>query len=418
MLACLGAVCIPIALALGSLGRQLSGDYGSIVFLVAILLVPAGAATFRLGKRMIRRPLGTFPERDIALYLRSFRDDRDGKRSPWAFPLGISTRLATEEEQLSYAFSAFGYFLTISDPRRSIPHLGARRAKLAADWMPLVEDFAQSANIVIIRVGDTEGLLREVDYCSSWLPLEKIILVMSEDMASYAAMRKRIKGRRGVVLPEYYPQAGLAKSVRGLVYFDAREQAHLVHVRSSWFSWYRVRSSTAAIERALDGKFQLAGIAGPERPAARRRGLALAVDAMILVVFSWAMSHADVSETAATWGIAFFWLAYSVGFELSPIRATPGKPLFGLRILSHVGLRCPVWFLLTRHASRLFSLPSGLCFIPCILLGVECQDPVPRVGGTRPVLGLSEVDGCVGPRWKLACGCTLQSMRQRLGRAK
>jgi len=172
-------------------------------------------------------------ERPI-LYLRSFIDDRRG-----AQVVGRST----EEEQLAFALNDIGPFITIGRPGEDVPQVGAGRIYVKPDrWMEVVEDFMSEAQLVIMRIGRSEGFWWEFRKAVEKVSPERLVILVPSNKALYEEFQVAVEKILPVRLPPYrldtrdygvvgrsfywiffklFPQVGNTGSLKGLLYFDA-----------------------------------------------------------------------------------------------------------------------------------------------------------------------------------------------------
>ena len=115
------------------------------------------------------------------LYLRSFNDD-----SETSVPIKSSGMYYTEEEILVSSLEKLGTAVAIGRPGEPAPPLGAKRIYVSDDqWQDKVRQMSADARLVIFRLGETEGLKWEWDYCLDTIEdLSKLLLVVPETMTS------------------------------------------------------------------------------------------------------------------------------------------------------------------------------------------------------------------------------------------
>ena len=119
--------------------------------------------------------------RTPVLYLRSFGDDATAARVD-EMPGALSTALlsvSTREEQLVEALGAFGPVIAVGRPREPLPHLGAARFYLPFhDWQPGVLRLMELCRLIVLRLGEGDGLWWEVDQASTTQPAGKLVLLV------------------------------------------------------------------------------------------------------------------------------------------------------------------------------------------------------------------------------------------------
>jgi hypothetical protein len=116
--------------------------------------------------------------RPDVLYLRSFRAD-----ASMAKRLGLST----EEEDLAEAVRPFGDLIAIGRPGERLPLPGAARTYFTNDeWQTQVLERMSQAPLVILRAGESDGLLWECRQAFTTLPPKRVvILVLDLKAAEY-----------------------------------------------------------------------------------------------------------------------------------------------------------------------------------------------------------------------------------------
>ena len=115
------------------------------------------------------------------LYLRGFGDDRHAARIdeiPGALAQGL-VGLHSREEQLVGALGAFGPVIAVGRPGEPLPHLGAARFYLPFDdWQPGVRRLMDLSQLIVLRLGEGEGLWWEVEQASTTQPPAKLVLLL------------------------------------------------------------------------------------------------------------------------------------------------------------------------------------------------------------------------------------------------
>jgi hypothetical protein len=113
------------------------------------------------------------------LYLRSFDSDTGAITSSWWKPIFLPFRfgiIETDEEALSRVLSRIGSFIAIGDPHDWVLVVGASRVYRADDaWQRTIRDLINRACLVIIRVGETPGLLWELETVAELIGYNKVV---------------------------------------------------------------------------------------------------------------------------------------------------------------------------------------------------------------------------------------------------
>ncbi|HEX7306617.1 hypothetical protein [Lentzea sp.] len=119
--------------------------------------------------------------REPVLYLRGFEDDRTAAvvdDLPGALSSGLLP-IHSREEQLVGALGAFGPVVAVGRPQERLPHLGAARFYLPGDdWQDGVLALMDLAQLIVIRLGEGEGLWWEVEQARANQPPAKLVLLV------------------------------------------------------------------------------------------------------------------------------------------------------------------------------------------------------------------------------------------------
>lgn len=127
--------------------------------------------------------------RKPVLYLRGFGDDPDSAvvdGVPGALASGLLS-VHTREEQLIGALGAFGPVIAVGRPGERLPHLGAARFYLPGDdWQTGVLKLMELSQLIVLRLGEGEGLWWEVDQAQATQPPHKLVLLVPGDRPDLA----------------------------------------------------------------------------------------------------------------------------------------------------------------------------------------------------------------------------------------
>jgi hypothetical protein len=103
------------------------------------------------------------------LFLRSFADENIANPE--------NTLGSRYETKLVKALTRIGPVIAIGKPGEELPELGAGRLYVAhGDWKRAVEELMVRAKLVVIQIGNSEGILWEVERSLKSLPPSKILL--------------------------------------------------------------------------------------------------------------------------------------------------------------------------------------------------------------------------------------------------
>ncbi|HEX8864464.1 MAG TPA: hypothetical protein VF821_02300, partial [Lentzea sp.] len=115
------------------------------------------------------------------LYLRGFGDDPDAAvvdELPGALSSGLLS-IHSREEHLIGALRAFGPVVAVGRPGEQLPHLGAARFYLPGDdWQSGVLRLMELSQLIVLRLGDGDGVWWEVDQACATQPPGKLVLLM------------------------------------------------------------------------------------------------------------------------------------------------------------------------------------------------------------------------------------------------
>lgn len=114
------------------------------------------------------------------LYLRGFDDDHTAAvvDDLGTLPSGLLS-IHSREEQLVGALGAFGPVVAVGRPGEPLPHLGAARFYLPGDdWQTGVRTLMDMAQLIVLRLGEGEGLWWEVEQARTTQPPGKLVLLV------------------------------------------------------------------------------------------------------------------------------------------------------------------------------------------------------------------------------------------------
>ncbi|MBR0237643.1 MAG: hypothetical protein IJQ39_06115 [Thermoguttaceae bacterium] len=114
------------------------------------------------------------------LYLRSFNDDFETNK-----PL-VGADFNTEEEILVKSLKNLGMVVAIGRPSEPAPPLGAKRIYVSNDqWQDKVQELSADARLVVLRLGETEGLKWEWEFCLDTIEdISKLLLIVPASISS------------------------------------------------------------------------------------------------------------------------------------------------------------------------------------------------------------------------------------------
>lgn len=123
------------------------------------------------------------------LYLRSFDADSHGARvHGWL----------TEEEQLAEALTPIGRVIAVGRPGERLPSVGATRLYFAdREWQGNVARLIADARLVVIRAGQTPGLIWEAQWLAAHAAPQRVLL-LGEGRAAMLGLLNAVRDARGM----------------------------------------------------------------------------------------------------------------------------------------------------------------------------------------------------------------------------
>ena len=172
----------------------------------------------------------TTDPRPPVIYMRSFKDDAAASMPVMSGPPGwailFPKELVTEEEIVAHILNDFGPMVTIGKPGEQLRELGAARMYVSdQEWQEKVAALMRSAKLVVLRLGQTEGLWWELEQSIGKLRPEQLLVFVPRvrEKAAREAIRRRAEALFPKPLPEFTRSDKLVAGVgllRGILYFD------------------------------------------------------------------------------------------------------------------------------------------------------------------------------------------------------
>ncbi|MEV7770976.1 transferase [Kitasatospora sp. NPDC086791] len=235
------------------------------------LLLFGGLATLGAGLLVIRRtrPYAGRPAaqallrdgREPVLYLRSFDDDEIAAQIDDGADFNINTR----EEQFVGALGVIGPVIAVGQPSEPLPRLGAARFYLPLDdWKSTVLRLMDLSQLIVLRLGQGDGLWWEVEQVRATQPAGKLLLLAPGGPSDLVA-------RLNDHLPVPVPPGGLGPDehwISAVIVFDELWTPRVFPVgprRTGWRSWMRspglgaVETSTLHVARAVQAALASVG---------------------------------------------------------------------------------------------------------------------------------------------------------------
>ncbi len=127
--------------------------------------------------------------RKPVLYLRGFGNDPEAAildEVPGMLSTGMLS-IHSREEHLIGALGAFGPVVAVGRPGEQLPHLGAARFYLPGeDWQAGVLRLMELAQLIVLRLGDGDGVWWEVAQARATQPPGKLVLLVPGDRPDLA----------------------------------------------------------------------------------------------------------------------------------------------------------------------------------------------------------------------------------------
>ncbi|MEU9040467.1 MULTISPECIES: transferase [unclassified Kitasatospora] len=251
------------------------------------LLLFGGLAALAAGFLILRRtrPYAARPAaralllsgRQPVLYLRSFGDDDSAAQVDDVAEINLHTR----EEQLAGALGAVGPVIAVGRPEERLPHLGAARFYLPLDdWKPTVLRLMDLSQLIVLCLGQGDGLWWEVEQARTTQPAKKLVLLVPGGAPS------DLVARLSAYLPEPVPSEGSGTGehwISAVIVFDDSWTPRVFPVGlrlKGWRGWNQ-RASLGARET-------------PAAEVARAVGTALASSGprrRTMVLRAWFVTH-------------------------------------------------------------------------------------------------------------------------------
>ena len=214
----------------GTAGLIFVSPGGPLIGVGVILLAFGALQVINLGRRM-RSPgavatLRSDPRAPV-IYLRPFRDDgvlwhlsflRSHRRfSPTAF------LNRTYEQRLAHGLKGLGPFVAIGSPGENRPDLGASRFYVKDPyWQQTVSDLINTAQLVVLHTGESDGLIWECHQALEQCPPEKLILCLEMDAETgEKPITKRYHNFRNKTLDMFRKPLPKEIGAAQLIYFES-----------------------------------------------------------------------------------------------------------------------------------------------------------------------------------------------------
>lgn len=143
-------------------------------------------------------------KRDPIIYLRSFSVDNSDE--PLAFvaaALRPLWRFVTIEESLALIFQKVGPMVAVGCPGELIQPQGIPRLYSSSEWQPFVKNLMRSSALILIRIGNTNGLWWEISEAIQLADPKRLLLacISTGDVREYKEFARRVNS----LLPKPLP---------------------------------------------------------------------------------------------------------------------------------------------------------------------------------------------------------------------
>jgi hypothetical protein len=176
-----------LALFFGALVRAGVVELSPIQLIAIGTVYAAVFATLLLGTRWLQKRAALYAEKAMledtrppVLYLRPFQQDVAGERVVSilsALGLNAAFFTFTLEERLTALFWNVGPVISVGRPGEKLPPIGAARLYLGeAEWQDKVAQLMKDARLVVISVGETQGVLWELAQLAGRCEPRKILV--------------------------------------------------------------------------------------------------------------------------------------------------------------------------------------------------------------------------------------------------
>jgi tetratricopeptide (TPR) repeat protein len=129
--------------------------------------------------------------RPPVLYLRSFGSDPLSQVGGW-------------EEQFVSVLKDIGPVIALGKPEEKLPPLGAARHYAGdTDWQELILDWFSKAALVVLRIGETEGVWWELEQALRFVQPERLLLLVPAKRDEYKKFRDQVRLIARQDLPEF-----------------------------------------------------------------------------------------------------------------------------------------------------------------------------------------------------------------------
>ena len=229
-------------------------------------------------------------KRPPVIYLRSFKDDKVTSHpiSESGMPL-----FYTEEEYLVDVLNEFGPCVAIGQPGEKLPELGAARMYLDNNiWQDKVREFLAASQLIVLRAGNTQNFLWEVEQSARSLRPEHIVILIPRQKNIYDQFRLRANQYLPKPLPENSKEPAIIWGMRGMgslsgyIYFDQDWTSHFIKFLYKTSFWEREYLSLPKyiIQHSLAPVYERFGMSIPKRESGSLSALVVSFILAVLLL--------------------------------------------------------------------------------------------------------------------------------------
>lgn len=191
--------------------------------------------------------------RPPVLYLRSFKDDGAAVLAPGEQRIAQRVMSVVEppspEQELADILGRLGPVVAIGKPGEVLPELGAARLYVAHDrWQAKVDELMTKAAMVVIRIGDSPGVVWEIDRALARVVRQRIVFAFLNGASVAPLIKERLAPALGSEWEHAMAQptggwmswvwSDPRRRIGSFVYFRRDGAPHAVAV-SNWPPWGR-----------------------------------------------------------------------------------------------------------------------------------------------------------------------------------
>lgn len=225
--------------------------------------------------------------RPHVLYLRPFKDDDTTSRF---------LVLTSEEQNLAVVMNEIGPFIAVGQPDEESADPGAARLYVEDDrWQTRVRELMTTAALVVLRLGNSEGLWWEVSELRRSMAPERLVLLVPDDQHIYESLRARLNVVLRCRMPEIDHTSPVFKtmqsflSIIGMVYFDFDWQPHFQRLQATPLRQTFWKPGVPILKTALEPVYKQLGIEWKKPPLKITSLIALVALLILGVITIYAM---------------------------------------------------------------------------------------------------------------------------------